>query len=374
MATLPVFGFLMDWLPLDESRTWTLLVTIAVLTISSIIAGVKESISRPTQMLFRPDLLFGDGRVLATGVLTFGLAMRFLFGSVPEGHILPFPKGQWYALVFAVTFGIMQIIAFRGMLKLRLRMTRMIYKKFSGWPWILVRETHFLITALLLMFGFHNVFMGKIPFIDASLGGMTPENFTTMGRPGLILMAISALAFIFMRGGYKKTIGDPFIKETLKQAIIKSLLFLMTFLPFVYGFAHVMTAGTGSFPRPFPTGAPLIVGGSLLIWGILMESVFRIWMQQVQQQAIVEQLVAAILPRLPEHKRRKLMLDVMEAISQIEEKRRRAFIRSMLSGIESAPENLRKKISSTRTDVLAELPRAQRKVIMESMDAVLLGA
>ena len=148
----------------------------------------------------------------------------------------------------------------------------------------------------------------------------------------------------------------------------------MTFLPFVYGFAHVMTAGTGSFPRPFPTGAPLIVGGSLLIWGILMESVFRIWMQQVQQQAIVEQLVAAILPRLPEDKRRELMLDVMEAISQIEEKRRRAFIRSMLSGIESAPENLRKKISSTRTDVLAELPRAQRKVIMESMDAVLLGA
>lgn len=373
MVALPVFGFLMDFLPMDESRTWTLLITIAVLTIFSIVAGVKGAIGRPTQMLFRPDLLFGDGRVLATGVLSLGLAMRFLYGSVPPGHILPFPKGEWYALLFAITFGIIQIIPLRGMLKLRLRMERMIYKKFTGWLWVFIRETYFLIAAVLIMYGFHNVFMGKVPFIDATLGGMKPENFATMGKPGLILMAISAFIFIFIRGAYKKSVcGDPFIKETLNQSIIKSFLFLVSFLPFIYGFAHVMTAGTGAFPRPLPTGAPLIVGGSLLVWGILMESAFRIWIQQVQQRAIVEQLVAVVLPRLSEDKRKELMRNVMESISQIEESRRRAFIKSMLAGLESAPENMREKISGTRTQVLAELPEHQRKIIMKSMDAVVL--
>lgn len=379
MVALPIFGFLMDWLPKDESRTWALLITIAVLTIFSIVAGVKRAISRPTQMLFRPDLLFGDGRVLATGVLSLGLAMRFLYGPVPPGHFLPFPKGEWYALLFAITFGIVQIIPLRGMLKLRLRMARMIYKKFTGWLWVFIRETYFLVAAVLIMYGFHNVFMGKIPFIDASLGGMKPENFATMGKPGLILMAVSALIFIFIRGAYKKSVcGDPFIKETLNQSIIKSFLFLVSFLPFIYGFAHVMAtmgpggAGVAAFPRPLPEGAPLIVGGSLLVWGILMLSVIRVWIQQVQQRAIVEQLVAVVLPRLSEDKRKELMRNVMESISQIEENRRRSFIKSMLSGLESAPENTREQISATRTQVLAELPEHQRKTIMKSMDAVML--
>lgn len=375
MAALPIFGFLMNWLPMDESRTWVLLATIAILTIFSVVAGVKSAIGKPTQMLFRPDLLFGDGRVLATGVLSLGLAMRFLYGSVPPGHILPFPKGEWYALLFAMTFGIIQIIPLRGMLKLRLRMARMIDKKFTGWLWIFIRETYFLIAAVLLMYGFHNVFMSKIPFIDATLEGMKPENFATMGKPGLILMAVSALIFIFVRGAYKKlACGDPFIKETLNQSVIKSFLFLVSFLPFMYGFAHVMTAGTGDFPRPFPAGAPLIVGGSLLIWGILMESIFRIWIQRVQQRAIVEQLVAVILPRLPDNKRKELMQNVMSALSRIEENRRQAFIKSMLIGLEHAPEDSRKIISDTRTHVLAKLAEHQRKTIMKSMDAVMFNS
>lgn len=371
MASLPALGFLMDWLPMNESRTWALLAIIAILTIFSIVAGVKKAISRPTQMLFRPDLLFGDGRVLATGVISLGLAMRFLFGHhAPPGYSLPFPQGSWYGILFAITFGIIQIIPLRGMLKLRLRMARMIEKRFHDWFWVFVREFYFLAAALMIMYGFHNVFMGTIPFIDATLGGIKPENFAAMGKPGLTLMAISALVFIFIRGGYKKSVcGDPFIKETLNQSITKSFLFLVSFLPFIYGFAHVM--GVGPFPRPLPEGVPLIVGGSLLVWGILMESVFRIWIQQVQQRAIAEQMVAVVLPRLDDAKRKELMTNLMEAISQIEEKRRQGFIRAMLNGLEYAPEESKKIISDTRTQALAELPEHQRKTIMKSMDAVM---
>jgi len=373
MAALPTLGFLLDFLPKDESRTWALLTIVAILTIFSIVAGVKGAIGRPTQMLFRPDLLFGDGRVLATGVISLGLAMRFLFGHhAPPGHYLPFPQGSWYGILFAITFGIIQIIPLRGMLKLRLRMARMIEKRFTDWFWVFVREFYFLAAATMIMYGFHNVFMGKIPIIDQTLGGMSPENFASQGRPGLILMAISALVFIFVRGAYKKSVcGDPFIKETLNQSIIKSFLFIVSFLPFIYGFAHVMDGGM-PFPRALPQGWPLAIGLSLLVWGILMESVFRIWTQQVQQQAIAEHMVAVILPRLDNAKRKELMTNLMEAISQIEEKRRQGFIRSMLSGLEYAPEESKKIISDTRTQVLAELPAEQRKIIMKSMDAVML--
>ncbi len=191
-----------------------------------------------------------------------------------------------------------------------MRMARIIEKGFGGWFWVFVREFYFLVAAVMIMYGFHNVFMGKVPIIDQTLGGMTPENFATQGKPGLMLMAIAALIFIFVREAYKKSVcGDPFIKETLNQSIIKSFLFLVSLLPFVYGFAHVMD-GDMPFPRALPQGWPLWVGLSLLIWGILMESVFRIWVQQVQQKAIAEQMAAVVLPRLDEQKRKELMTNL----------------------------------------------------------------
>ncbi len=95
MAALPILGFLLDFLPKNESRAWALLATVAVLTIFSIVAGAKSAIDKPTQMLFRPDLLFGDGRVLATGVISLGLAMRFLFGPSRSAWLSPsFSTGQ----------------------------------------------------------------------------------------------------------------------------------------------------------------------------------------------------------------------------------------------------------------------------------------
>lgn len=109
------------------------------------------------------------------------------------------------------------------------------------------------------------------------------------------------------------------------------------------------------------------------LWVILMVTVFRIIVQQAQQRAIVEQMVAVVLPRLAEDRRKELMRRVMESVSQIEENRRRGFIKSMLSGLEFAPEETRQKIVATRTQVLAELSESERKTIMKSMDAIMLG-
>lgn len=371
MAALPALGFAFDWLPKgDINRTWALLVVVGILTVFSIAAGLKGAISRPTQMLFRPDLLFGDGRVLATGVIAIGLSMGFLFGGM-----FPIPKGNWYGLLFAIVFGIIQIIPLRGMFKLRQRMARMIENRFGGWLWVFIKESWLLLASLGILYGFHNVLMGTTPIIDWTLPGLNPEHFATMGRPGLILMAIAALFFIFIRGGYKKlACGDPFIRETLNQSVIKSILFLVGFLPFLYGFVHIMAARGGAFPRPFPEGLSLTIGLGLLTWGILMESVFRILVQQVQQRAIVEQLVAVVLPRLSGDKRKEIMRSVMESVSHIEEGRRRAFIKAMLEGLDSAPDKeAREKIVATRTQVLAELAEHERKAIMKSMDAMMLG-
>lgn len=372
MVSLPLLGFALQYLPTGAiSRLWWLILVVAILTVFSIVAGVKQAIGRPMPMFFRPDILFGDGRVLATGIISLGLSMRFLFGPKMDAEILPTPAGGWAGLYFAIAFGILQIIPLRGMFKLISRMVRLGQGKLSGWPVQIVKETWLLAGATGIMYGFHNAFMDKVPIVDQTLAGLTLQFWATSGKPGLILMLVSGLFFIFVRGGYKMIVcGDPFIRETPSQSRIKMLLFFIGFLPFVYGFAHVMAPGA-PFPRPPHTDLRLSVGLALLIWGILMLGPIRIWIQQVQRHALVSQMAAVLLPAVPGAMRRQILDKVIHALADMNEQERIDHMRSMQEAIMAAPKDTQKLMTQARMEVISEIPADKRRKILAAMDKVM---
>lgn len=379
MAALPALGFFLQFLPPNTPegpylpRTWVLLAVVAILTSFSVVAAAPAAIGKPIGMFFRPDLLFGDGRILGTGMIALGLGMRFLFGDFPPmpPHIAA-PKGNWWGIAFAIVFGLLQIIPLRGVFKLRLRLARVLEDRWTGWGAIILREGWLVLAALALLFGFHNVFMGTIPILQPSLMGLQEMRFLEAGLPGLISTGLAALFIIFVRGGYKKAIGDPFIKETLRQSIVKAALFLVGFLWLFYSFLHVM--GGLSFPaRPNTEFYPALIGWSLLVWGVLMLGPIRIWAQRNQRLGIAEQMAAVLLPAQTPEKRIAVMLKVMHALAEMPKKQRLDYMEAMQTALNTAPAEVRELMTEVRMVCIVQLPAAQRRTLMAAMDQLMAG-
>lgn len=383
MAGLPLLGLFLQILPPTSrvnpelTRTWLLLVVVADLTIFSIVAATKTAITKPIAMFFRPDILFGDGRILGTGMIALGLSMRFLFADVPEKfpHI-PAPVGNWWGIYFAIAFGLLQIIPLRGMVKLLMRAARMTQNKWGGWGAVILRESWLVLASLSLLYGFHNVFGGKIPTQSDYwfLNGLMPEHFSEAGFPGLISLVLAALFIIFVRGGYKKYIGDPFFKETLGQSIIKQILFLIGFIWLFYSFAHVMEEKPFfSGPTPIEMWPAALIGWSLFFWGVLMLGPIRIWAQRNQRIGIVKQMAAVFLPASDRETRERVLEKMMNGLVSLPEKERLTLMMAMQEAISEADEDVQKIMTDSRMEVLSKLSSEKRKIIMGTMDKLMLG-
>lgn len=380
MAALPALGFFLEFLPPSSPgapylpRTWALLGVVAVLTSFSVIAASWPAIGKPTGMLFRPDILFGDGRVLGTGMIALGLSMGFLFAGVPEAppHI-PAPRGNWWGIAFAMAFGLIQIIPLRGIFKLRGRLARLVENRWTGWGAIVLREAWLVLAGLGLLFGFHNVFMGTTPILQPSLMGLEPMHFREAGLPGLVSTGLAALFLIFVRGGYKKAIGDPFVRETRAQSTVKAALLLLGLIWLFYSFAHVMGA------QPFGNGPttefyPAIIGWSLFLWGVLMLGPIRIWAQHNQRLAIVQQMAAVFLPAVAPARRKEALLKVLHAVAQCPADQRRDYMWAMQGALNAAPAEVRQLMTEVRMECMVELPAAERRTLMASMDQLMTSA
>jgi hypothetical protein len=377
MAGLPILGFALQLLPPTRpdapylSRTWMLLAVVADLTLFSIIAATRSAIGRPIRMFFRPDLLFGDGRLLATGIIALGLSMRFLFGGLPpDAPYIPTPRGSWWGLFFAIVFGVIQIIPLRGMFKMRQRLARMLGNQRSGWIAVILREGWLILATLAIYYGFHNAFHGSVPVFQPSLSGLEPDRFASSGLPGLISLVLAALFIVFVRGGYKKAIGDPFIKETLRQSIIKQALFLVGFVWLTYSFASIMT-GRPFGSAPNTQASPALIGWALFIWSGLLLGPIRIWAQRNQRLAIAQQMVTVLLPAQPLERRKEVMLKVMHALAACPVNQRAALMRAMQEALNDAPDDVRQAMTQLRMECLTELPADKRRVLLTTMDTLM---
>ncbi len=359
MVGIPFFGYLIIASTNSVTKYAALLGLAVDIGAWGIPASTKRAFSRPIPMLFRPDLIFGDGRILAGGIVAVGLGLVSIFG--PPGIS---PKGNWYALFSVIVLALIQIIPLRGMWKMRNRLSRLLFDRWDGYLVTVAKESYLIFAIVALMFSFHNFFGGVIPFTRNVLAG---------SNEGLALMVVAALSVILVRSWYKKyRIGDPFMVESISQGLVKHGIFAVGLVGFLYGLVNVMM---GHFPRTFNTGDFLyqsIIGAIMLAWGVILLVPVRAWAQGNQRRAMMRQMVEVLLPGLSDDMRLKAVRKVITAVLRIPEEGRARIVRDMTTFLAEMDEKDRQKVMKTQLEVLSSLPQDERLAMMKAMDSAML--
>lgn len=345
------------------------------LTVFAIIPSFSSAIGKPVSMFFRPDLIFGDGRVLCCGIIAMALGMRYIIGSPPMGVPWPIPKWNWWAILFAMVAGFIPIIPLRGILKLRLRLARLRNERWTGWGAIILREGFLVVTALAIGYGFHMAFLGAAPFTIA-IHIETPGFWTAIG-----IVVVAALFLVFVRGGYKKHIGDPFIKESIGQTWVKEILLVIGLIPMYYGLMSLlhmddMHLGAGVGGLRTLSNAALIwpIGLPIFLWGVAVLIPFRVLAQIYQRESLVKQMAAVILPHETPQARHRMLHKVMAALAEMPEARRLQIMRAMQEALNEAPADVQQLMTEARMTAMVELPAEQRRMLMGTMDRLMAGS
>jgi hypothetical protein len=375
MAYIPFAGFVLQSdLPFNvKSAIWFGLPI--DLTVFAIVPSLRPAIGKPIQMFFRPDLLFGDGRILCCGIVATVLGMRYLIGSPPMGVPWPIPKWNWWAILFAMLAGFIPMIPLRGMTKLLMRIRRIGMNEWTGWGATIVREAFLVLTALAIGYGFHNAFLGATPF-TIPIDTRHPDFV-----PALLITLAGALWIIFVRGWYKMyVIGDPFIKETPWQTLVKSVLLVVGLVPMFYGLMSLLHldpmhigAGVGGLRHPGNWAGLWWIGGPFFLWGLIVLIPFRVLGQINQRRAIIQQMAAVVLPAQTPEVRRIFLRKMMDALAGMPEAQRLEYMRAMQEAINEQPEDVRQVMTVARMEVMAELPAEQRRRLMATMDQLMAG-
>ncbi len=375
MAYIPFAGFILQS---DLSFTIKSAIWFGLpidLTVFAIVPSLRPAIGKPIRMFFRPDLLFGDGRLLCCGIIAMVLGMRYIIGSPPRGVPWPIPKWNWWAILFAMLAGFIPMIPLRGMAKLLMRMKRLSMDKWTGWGATIVREAFLVLTALAIGYGFHNAFLGATPF-TLPIDTRHPDFI-----PALLITLAGALWIIFARGWYKMhIIGDPFIKETPWQTFVKSVLLVVGLMPMFYGFMSLLHldpmhigAGVGGLRRPGNWAGLWWIGGPFFLWGLIVLIPFRVVGQIHQRHALVQQMAAVILPAQTPEVRRAVLTKMMHALADMPEAQRLKYMRAMQEAISDQPEDVRRVMTIACMEVMAELPAGHRRRLMATMDQLIAG-
>ncbi len=355
------------------TKSWVFWGLAADLTVLAIIPSLPRAIGRPIGMFFRPDLLFGDGRVLCCGTLAMVLGLRYMIGTPAKGGApWPVPAWDWYAILVAISLGFIPLIAVRGLLKLLLRLRRLRDGAWGGWGSTLVREGLLVLTILAIGYGFHNAFLGRQPFTWGFL------NIPAFWEALAILLA-GAFFLVVVRGAYKKHVGDPFIAETLRQTWIKQILYVVGALILFYGLMSLLHTDAAHYrigqahlrtlnlDRP----AQFWIGFAIFLWGLVVLLPFRVLAQHYQRQAIVSQMAAVILPTFPEAQRRKVMSKFLAAVSRMPASQRRTYLVAMNRSLASAPEPARAAMTRSMLALVVDLEERARNLVLEGMAASL---
>lgn len=360
MVGIPLFGYLIVSSPISDVKLAALFGLAVDIGVWGILASTRGAFSSPIRMLFRPDLIFGDGRLLAGGVVAIGLGMKFIFSDMPPGNV---PVGNWYALLFVILLGLIQMIPLRGMWKMRNRMSRVAFDRWGGYWTTVAKESYLLLAVAALMFGFHNFFGGVTPLTRNVLMGSTE---------GLAIMGGSAFFVVLVRAWYKKNvIGDPFLVESYGQSLLKHSILVVGLVGFVYGFLHLMLGG---FPRLPNAGDDLylsVLGILILAWGIALLVPIRVWAQGNQRRAIMGQMVQVLLPSLDDESLGRAVGKVVRAVSQLSQDRRLDMVKEMYGHLHSMSSADKERVMRALLAGVSSLSPVDRIEMMSAMDGAI---
>ncbi len=328
-----------------------------------ILVALPWAQAKPIGMFFRPDLLFGDGRALVGGTLMMVLGMRYVFAPHQPGVPWQLPAWNWLALAFGISGGIIPLILMRGMMKLLMRHMRLRDDLMSGYPSLAVRETLLAATALAFGFGFHNVFRGTAPF--------THNTYVVNTRfwVGIGMVVLAWLWIVYVRGGFKRLIGEPFFLETLQQTFQKQLLFVLGWGVFFYGLMSMLNAGV--FGPPWQQGEQLYAGLGFLLGGLLVLTAGRTITQYYQRLGMFAHWTAVLAPSQPEQARKRILRRVFTALPRADDRHRRRLLGVMFQALAGAEKDARRVTLNEWVDNLAVLPDGPRNALIASQEHAL---
>ena len=281
----------------------------------------------------------------------------------PPDQLWALPKWEWYAILLAMVGGLVPMIAGRGMAKLLMRMQRVRFDRWYGWGGVVLKETWLIVTMMGIAFGFRQAFMGKIPFT------VPVKTDHDLFWEAVAIMVAAGLWLVFVRGGYKKAIGEPFVIETVPQTLVKEFLLVIGLVPFFYAFMSMLQAQW----LGFNSGYMLLIGLVGFWWGVLMLTLFRNIGQEYQRRGILKQMAAVILPHQRPEIRARVMQTMMNALYRMKEPKRIAYLRAMNQGLAAASDEARASMTGAMVDLLVAFPEHQRLALMRTQAAALGG-
>lgn len=326
-----------------------------VIGVFGIEAAHRRAFGRPVRMFFRPDLIMGTNRILAGGLAAMAIGMKFIFSNGPPGDT---PIGNWYAFFVIIILGLYQLIPARGMLKMKTMISRMLHNKKSTGLTAL-KEIYLIAAISLMLFGAHNFFGGVTPFTRNVLKGSSQ---------GLALMVISGALCVILRTAYKRHIGDPFIKETYRQSVIKDSILVVFMAVYFYGLINVMVGGFPRLPNAGSMSYLNFIGMGLFIWGILLLVPVRAWARQNSKFGLMEQMMTVLIPSLPAEDRKSFMGKIIRSIADMPERMLLKIVGLQMSVLEKIPHAQRTTLMATQIEILSELTPEKRMRIMNAMD------
>jgi hypothetical protein len=321
----------------------------------------------PIRMLFRPDLLFGDGRTLVGGTLLLVIGIRYLFAGHPADQPWAIPAWNWYSFAWGIGLGVIPIVLMRGMLKYVQRLFRLRDGMFTGWPSLAVREWILLLFGLNFGFAFHHVFMGRTVFSTIGEPGQFP--ITSQFWAGWGLMAAAAWWLLLVKGGFKKLIGEPFFFESFLQTVQKQLVFVVGWAVFFYGLMSVLNGG--AFGRIQPWDDQTAAGLGFFLTGILVLTLGRAVAQHYQRQGFLAHFAGVILPSQADRARERLMLRILEGMARLSPRRRDAAWLTMHRAWDGIDPDERSLMAWTTLTTLLALDDERRQGLIDSQRRVL---
>lgn len=335
----------------------------AVIAFGGILVALPWAQARPPiRMFFRPDLLFGDGRVLVGGTLLLVLGMRYVFAPHPGDVRWALPAWDWYSLAFGISGGIIPIVLMRGMMKYVQRYMRLRDGMFTGYASIAFREWMLLLFALAFGFAFHHIFLGRTVFTTLDEGNVFP--ITARFWVGIGLMGAAAWWMVFVKGGFKKLIGEPFFFETFEQTIQKQLIFAAGWGLFFYGYMSVLSSKMFGAVQSWDDQTAAGLG--FLVTGIAVLIVGRAIAQHYQREGTLAHFAAVLLPTQADRARERMMLRILAGLAQLPPRQARRAWRVMHRAWDGIDPDERSLMAWTTLNALAGLEPGQRESLIRS--------
>jgi len=310
-------------------------------------------------MAFRPDLILPGGVNFVKGALLIGMGLILM---LHENPILP--RWNWWGFILAF-WGIILLIPIRGMFKMVLRRERLLGNKETfGKAINFAKEFLLFFGLLILLYGFLNAFRAAVPF---TLLMPSAEDL-----PALIPLVISFIILVPLRQYYKSRLVEG--AETKGQLFFKQFLLWLGILFLIYSFAfafrhiihlHTTTLNYATNPLDFGVGIILFILGSILILGVRPFAL-------INEFRTMLRIMPGMLASLSEDKRKDVMGKRLTQLARYTDEQRFAHMKPMMEGINTLPENDRITVRKNMMEVIASLPERRRKVIMSTMDRLML--